>query len=289
MLEKTSAKSKIGAHVSVANGVEFAPSRAAEIGCETFQCFTRPPQGGKAPEVTQETNKKLWLEMEKFGIINFYIHMPYYLNFASMNEKIRSASVRVAREELERGNVLGARYAITHLGSHTGQTVEEGIKKVADAIFQILDGYDGLTQLLLEISAGSGNIIGDTFDEMGEILAGLARLNLPLGGLGGVCFDTCHAFAAGYDFRSPEKARSMLEKFDEKIGLEHLKLTHVNDCKIDLGQKKDRHDHIGRGFIGEEGIASILKTPEFSKIDWILETEPEGREEDIAKLKKIRK
>ncbi len=275
---------KIGVHISVAGGIDKAPERAADLGCETFQCFTRPPQGGPAPKLTPELIKNFKSEMAKFNMETFHIHTPYYLNFASLEPRIRESSIRVVREELERGSLLGARYIMTHLGSHTGQTREEGIKKVSDAIVKILDGYSGSTKFLIEISAGAGNVIGDIFDEIGTIISKIKNM----AGFGGICFDTCHAFGAGYDFRTPEKAREVLKEFDKNIGLKYLKLTHVNDSKVDLGGKRDRHEHIGKGFIGENGLASLLQTPEFLKIDWLLETEDEGREIDVKKLKQIR-
>lgn len=280
----------------------MAPKRAYDLGCETFQCFTRSPQGGPAPVLTQSVIANFQSQMRECGIETFYIHTPYYINFASLEPRIRHSSIKVVREELERGSVLGARYVMTHLGSRTGQTIKEGIVKVADSVKQILDperdregtqrtsvsygmnGYQGTTELLLEIAAGTGNIIGDTFEEIAEILNQVK--NMP--GFGGICFDTCHAFASGYDFQTTEGARNVLEEFEKKIGLEYLKLTHVNDSMVGLGGKRDRHEHIGDGFIGVDGIASLLKTPPFQKIDWLLETEDSKREEDIRILKNIR-
>ena len=299
---------KIGVHISIAGGIVLAPRRAHDSGCETFQCFTRSPQGGPAPELVQSTITNFKSEMADFGMETFYIHTPYYINFASPDRRIRHGSIKVVREELERGSMLGARFVMTHLGSYAGQTLEEGIAKVADAATQILDGYAGSTELLLEIAAGTGNIIGDTFEEVGEILRrlglknkGLTRPNFwtsakgafaegaskNLGGFGGICFDTCHAFASGYDFRTTERARNVLKEFDKKIGLEYLKLSHINDSKVDLGGRRDRHEHIGDGFIGVDGLSSLLKTPEFQKIDWLLETDDVKREQDIKILKQI--
>jgi len=276
--------SKIGAHVSIAGGIDKAPARAAEIGCETFQCFTRSPQGGKAVELTSELISNFRKEMKKYGMDSFVIHAPYYINLASLKPAIRYGSIRVLREELERGSVLGARYVMAHIGSHSDQTAEEGIDKSSRAIEKILDGYDGSTQLLIEISAGAGSVLGDTFEEIGEIIK-LIRMKK---GFGGICFDTCHAFASGYDFRTPNGAKKMMKLFDEMIGLEFLRLTHVNDSKFDLDGKHDRHEHIGRGFIGKEGIASILRTKPFQSIDWILETEDTDRIKDVEVLKEIR-
>ncbi len=275
---------KIGAHVSIAKGIIMAPQRAHDLGCETFQCFTRSPQGGPAPLLAQREITNFKLQMTNFGIETFYIHTPYYINFASLEPRIRHGSIRVVKEELERGSVLGARYAMSHLGSHKGQTVEEGIAKVTNSVEQILDGYKGTTELLLEIAVGMGNIIGDTFEEAAQILNQVKNL----AGFGGICFDTCHAFASGYDFRTPEKALAMLKDFDKKIGLEYLKLSHINDSMVDLGGKRDRHEHIGDGFIGIDGLTSLLKTGPFQKIDWLLETEDSKREEDIKILKQIR-
>lgn len=277
-------KNKIGVHISIAGGIRNAPSRAFELGCETFQCFTRPPQGGPAPIITQEVINDFKKEMERFVFETFYIHTPYYINFASLELRIRNSSIKVVREELERGTLLGAGYVMTHLGSHTGQTLEDGIKKTIDAITETLDGYKGSTKFLMEIAAGTGNIIGDNFEEIGRILEKVKNLSR----FGGVCFDTCHAFSSGYDFKTESVVNLMLENFDKKIGKDFLKLSHVNDSKINLGGKKDRHEHIGRGFIGEEGIRNILSTPEFKKIDWIIETENGERKNDIEILKKIR-
>ena len=289
-------KPKIGVHVSIAGGIFNAPSRAAALGCETFQCFTRSPQGGPAPVLSPDVVKKFKFEMDKHGFETFYIHTPYYINFASLNPAIRHSSARVVRDELERGSLLGARYVMTHLGSHAGQTLEEGIAKVIKAVGRILDGYKGSTKLLLEISAGAGNVIGDTFDEIGGILNGIKKSkkggsvlrSSPEANEVGVCFDTCHAFASGYDFSISGKIKKMFSEFDKYIGLKWLKLAHVNDSKFGPGEHKDRHEHIGKGKIGEEGMKLILTSKPFSKIDWLLETEDEGREEDIKLLKAIR-
>ena len=262
----------------------MAPKRAADLGCETFQCFTRSPQGGPAPLLTEREITNFKLQMTNFGMGTFYIHTPYYINFASLEPRIRHGSIKVVREELERGTKLGAGYVMSHLGSHTGQTVEEGTARVADSVKQILDGYEGTTGLLLEVAAGTGNIIGDTFEEIAQILNQVKNM----AGFGGVCFDTCHVFASGYDFRTPEKAQAILKEFDNKIGLKYLKLAHINDSMVDLGGKRDRHEHIGDGFIGVEGMKAILTTKPFHKIDWLLETEDSKREEDIGILKKIR-
>ena len=275
---------KIGAHVSISGGIENAPQRAFEAGCETFQCFTRPPQSFQAPDLSPETIKLFRAKQKEYGISDFYIHTPYIINLASLKPGLRHSSRTIIRQELDRGSLLGATYVMTHVGSHKDQTEEEGIKKVIDSISKLLEDYTGTTQLLIEISAGSGAVIGDSFEEVGEIIKNLDGTTR----FGGVCFDTCHAFASGYDFRTKEHTETLLDKFDKSVGLEWLKLTHVNDSKFDFNQKKDRHEHIGKGFIGLEGFRELLGTKAFQNIDWILETEDDDRTEDLKALKKIR-
>ena len=275
---------RIGTHVSIAGGVQNAPSRAAAEGCETFQCFTRSPQGGPAPALTEDVLNAFKGEMAKAGIDRFYIHSPYYINLASLEGRIYHSSIKVLREELERGSLLGARYVMAHPGSYKDQTLEQATEKVRDAIDKILNGYTGSCQFLVEISAGAGNVLGDTFQEVADMID--RAKGQP--GFGGVCFDTCHAFGSGYDYRTPEKARAMLKEFDKYVGLEYLKLSHVQDSKVDLGGKRDRHEHIGDGFVSEEGLASLLQTPEFQAIDWLLETPHDKVQQDIEKLKNIR-
>ena len=276
---------RIGAHVSIAGGIVQAPLRAAQEGLETFQCFTRSPQGGPAPELTPELLETFSRNMRQAGIGTFYVHAPYYINTASADGRIRQASIRVLREELERGTVLGASYVMYHPGSSKERSEEEGIAAAAEALEELLKGYTGSCRMLVEISAGAGNVLGDTFSEVGRII-GPAK-TLP--GFGGVCFDTCHAFASGYDFTTNTGAERVLREFDDAIGLEWLKLTHVNDSKTLLGGKRDRHEHIGKGAIGLAGMDAILGMPAFRRIDWILETESEERPGDVASLRQLRK
>jgi deoxyribonuclease-4 len=172
-----------------------------------------------------------------------------------------------------------------HPGSHKDQTVEEGLSSARDALKDILDGYTGSCQLLIEIAAGAGDVIGDTFEEVAFIMSKAKQS----AGFGGVCFDTCHAFASGYDFTNPQKASDMLQIFDNRIGIQWLKLAHVNDSKTPLGGRKDRHEHIGAGHIGTKGLQALLATPAFQQIGWILETESEGRAQDVNELRQILK
>jgi len=273
---------KFGAHVSAAGGLWNAPENAAKIGCEVFQFFSRPPQGGSAAPITAETAKKFREACEKHGQELWVIHAPYIINFASTAERIRSGSIRIIREELERGSALGARAVMFHPGSARDVPLSMGIRMVADGINELMKDYRGSTQLLIEISAGSGNVIGDTFDEVRDILKQVKREDV------GVCFDTAHAFASGYDLRDAKSVKETLDLFDKEVGIEKLVMSHCNDSKVELGAKKDRHDWLGEGHIGMPGFKALLSEKRLDHLFWIVETPLEGQAADIAKLKKLR-
>lgn len=270
----------IGAHVSIANGIQHAPQRASELGCEVMQVFTRSPQGGKAPEFTSEIISAFKENCRKFNISNTYIHAPYYINFASENNRIRYGSASVVRDELERGEKIGAKYVMTHLGSAGKLTAEEAFEKTYQMLKKSLSGYQGKTQLLLENSAGAEKIIGDSLSELAKIIK---AVNNPA--IAGICLDTQHSFASGYDWMQFEET---LQKIDEEIGLAKIKLIHCNDSKSELSSHHDRHEHIGEGKIGAETFKNIVSFAKKNNIDMIVETEHKKVEEDIKILKKFR-
>lgn len=271
----------IGCHVSIAGGIFNAPQRAADLGAECFQIFTRSPQGGKAPELTPEVLEKFSAEMKKNTLENFVVHTPYYINFVSSNNRIRYGSVSVVRDELERASLLGAKFVMTHLGSAGELDEKEIVNKTAEMIGKCLDGYTGSTELLIENAAGSGKIIGATFSQIAEIIQ---LVNHPK--LNGICMDTQHSFASGYDWREFEKT---LRQIDQEIGLEKIQLIHANDSLTECGSKKDRHAHIGQGLIGADAFQKIVAFAENNNTDMILETEHDQVMEDINLLKGLRK
>lgn len=270
----------IGCHVSIQGGIKNSPQRAYELGCEAMQIFSRPPQGGKAPTLTNEICDEFKILNLKFKIKETYIHAPYYINFASGNNRIRYGSVSVIRDELERGTLLGAKYVMTHLGTAKELGLKESIKKTAEMLKKILDGYQGKTKLLLENSAGSGEIIGDKLEELGEIIKSVNNSNIA-----GICLDTQHSFASGYDWREPEKT---IEKIDRELGIEKIKLIHSNDSKSEMDSKKDRHEHIGQGKIGMEAFQQIVNFAKEKDIDMICETEWPEVKNDVEVLKELR-
>ena len=272
----------IGAHVSIAGGIDQAPLYAKEAGCECFQFFSRSPRGGHAPELTEPLVKSFKDNCRKNNILNSYIHTPYYINLASTNNRIRYGSIKVIREELERASILGVRYVMSHLGSANDLTRTKAIQKVIEGIKKILDGYKGSALFLIENSAGSGNIIGDQFEEISEIIKGIP---LSVRNKVGVCLDTCHAFASGYDLRNKKAIDKTLKEFDARIGLSKLKMIHGNDSMTEINSRVDRHEHIGMGKIGKEGFKEIINHPKLKKLDLILETPADGRQDDIKMLK----
>jgi len=285
----------IGAHISASDGLHHAPANAKSQGCECYQFFSRPPQGGPAPKITPADLKKFQLANQKFGFKNFYLHAPYFINLASSNNRIYYGSISVLREELERGSLLGVKYLMTHLGSAKDLGANQALKKVIAGLEKILDGYHGSTELLIEISAGSGAIIGDTFEEIAKIIENCKLPARRIGGkienYPGVCFDTAHAFESGYDLRDAKAVQKTFSLFDKTIGLKKLKLLHLNDSKTTLGSRSDRHADLGSGAIGLTGFSALIKYLQKKKldIDLILETPTDSRrKKDIQTLKNIR-
>ena len=273
-----------GAHVSIAGGLPQAPLNAKKIGCEVFQMFTRSPQGGWVPPCDKKIAAEFKANCKTAGQKEWVVHTPYFINFASANNRIEYGSIKVAREELERASLIGAKYLMTHLGSYKDLGEKEGFKQLVFALDKMLAGYNGETQFLIEMSAGSGAIIGDTFEEIAEVIhnSKLKKYNI------GVCYDTQHGFASGYDIRSKEAVAETFKKFDQTIGLSRLKLFHCNDSLTELGSHKDRHAHLGEGLIGKTGFEALLAYKKFKDFSFILETAPEKVADDLKLLKNIR-
>ena len=270
-----------GAHVSMAGGIDKAPERAAEIGCEVFQIFSRPPQGGNAVDIDGILADKFQANLKKHNQKEFYIHTPYIINLASQDGRIRENSIRLIREDLQRGSALGAKYTMTHLGSAKELDKETANKMTAENLKKVFDkNYE--TQLLIEISAGAGNIIGSAFEDLAYFIDELKNYNI------GICLDTAHMFASGYDLRDMEAVKATFDKFEKIVGFKYLKLFHLNDSKVGLGERKDRHEHIGDGKIGLAGFRAIISEKRLWPFNMICETESDKVAEDIKILKKIR-
>lgn len=283
--------------MSAAGGVENASERAKEMGAEVFQFFSRSPRGGKAPAITNDQAVE-FKRLCKLNDFESYIHTPYYINFASKKKSLAQAATRVVREELERASQLGVKYIMTHMGSAKDWVTpsispspegENSLPNAAlkQAIEGLKDIYKGnpkfSARLLLEISAGAGAVLGDSFEELAALLKGLGRKDVF------VCLDTCHMFASGYEMRDEAGLNETMKQFRKHLSISQLKLVHINDSKAGLGEHKDRHEHIGKGKIGAPGFKALLAHKDFQKVNFILETKHDaGIKPDLAFLKKHR-
>ncbi len=280
---------RFGLHVSIAGGVFHAPANAAAAGGEVFQMFTRSPRGGKAQPLTPAVVKQFTVATKKHRQAAWYVHTPYYVNFASANNRIRFGTIAIVREELDRASRLGASALMTHLGSAKEVGAARGKAMVVAGLKKMLDGYTGQTRFLIELAAGAGNVLGDTFEEIADYIERVEKTNKAWRGKIGVCLDTCHAFAAGYDLRAAAAVDRTLKQFDQIIGLDRLALIHANDSKADFNAHIDRHEHLGLGKIGKDGFAALVAHPKLQNLDFILETPHDGKEkQDLELLKKLR-
>ncbi len=296
-----------GAHISIAGGIDKAPERACKIGCECFQMFSKSPHGGKPPEITEETADNFRKQCKIYNLKNYYIHTPYYINLASANNRIYYGSISAIKEELNKADLIGARAVVTHLGSAKDLGKKEAERKLVEGLKKVFIGKEVelpigsstsakiasekeeavfKSKLLLEITAGAGEIMGDTFEEMAHFIEE-AEKEIPKNSLG-VCFDTAHAFASGYDLRNEKAVKETFDEFDKIIGFERLRLVHCNDSLAELNSRKDRHGNIGRGKIGLEGFRAILSDKRLENLDFIVETPNRKEKEDLEVLKWMR-
>jgi deoxyribonuclease-4 len=276
----------IGAHMSIAGGVYNSLTFGKELGCTTIQIFTKNNNQWKAKELTGEDVKKFKENQKKTGISPVVGHNGYLINLASPKEAIYRQSLDSMLIELKRAELLALPYLVIHPGSHLGTGEKAGIKKIARSIDWLHRETKGFrVKICLETTAGQGSAIGFRFEHIAEIIVRVKE-NQRLG----VCYDTCHTFAAGYDIRTKTSYESTFKEFDKLIGLEKLKVFHMNDSMKDLNSRVDRHQHIGEGKIGLEGFRLLMNDPRWEKIPKILETPKEGgTEKDKKNLNVLRK
>ena len=275
---------RLGVHVSVAGGIERAVSRAQEKGCDAFQIFSSNPRGWLSSPISRLSAERFVSSLSQSGLFPAVDHMPYLPNLASARDEVYQKSVQALAEELDRCRILGISYLVTHLGSHLGAGRESGMERIISALEAALEGESGRTVLLLENSSGTRNSVGSSFQEIASIIDSLPQEKERIG----VCLDTCHLHAAGYDLRSSQALESVLEQFRDCIKMEHLRLIHLNDCRGGLGAHLDRHEHIGLGQIGEEGFRAVLSHPALSGLPMILETPQDSRRDDLGNLETAR-
>jgi len=273
---------RVGFHVSIVGSIDRAVDRAVEQGCNTFQIFTRNPRQWKPKELTSEEVKAFTEKVNSNDVKPVFGHMPYLPNLASPKDDIYEKSVETLASELERCGRLEIPYLVTHLGSHLGAGVRIGFQRIINAIDKAFKVAGEGLMLLLENTAGTKNSMGGSFEDIQHIIE---RLRAPEHV--GICFDTSHAFGAGYDLRTREAVEGTIRKFEETIGFRKLKLVHLNDSIGDLNSRIDRHEHVGMGKIGEEGFRNVLKS-RLGRLPLILETPIDTRRSDIENLRKVR-
>ncbi|MFM7861573.1 MAG: deoxyribonuclease IV [Candidatus Nitrosotenuis sp.] len=275
---------RVGLHVSISGSLSAAIDNAVERECSAFQIFTRSPRMWTAKDISkndaQEFKDKL--SVSKIDRLATVAHMPYLPNLASPNSATHEKSISVLVKEVQRCGEIGIPYLVAHLGSHMGEGEEKGISQLIKAFEKAAEVKNDVV-ILLENTAGQKNSVGSDFSQWSDIFSRLKPKNRF-----GVCLDTCHAFAYGYDLRSEKDVSETFKEFDDRVGFENLKILHLNDSRGELGSNLDRHEHIGLGKIGERGMASVVKLANKKDIPIILETPIDGTRDDFGNIKKVK-
>ncbi len=259
---------RLGAHESIGGGLHKAFDRAQSVGCETLQIFVKSNRSWAVKPLTEKDIERFKAKAEETGIQPVVAHTSYLLNLGTPDDTLWKRSRDTLIIELERCEALGVPYLVLHPGSHVGTGEEAGLARVAQALGEVHAATPGFrAQILLETTAGQGTNLGYRFEHLGWLLE-----HTPTGERMGVCLDTCHVFAAGYELRTPEGYADTMEAFDRIVGLERLLALHLNDSKGDLGSRKDRHEHIGKGHIGLEGFRHVLNDSRLANLPGLLET-----------------
>ena len=275
---------RVGAHVSISGSLDAAIDNALKRECSAFQIFTRSPRSWIAKDISGKDAATFKEKLANSKIDRFAIvaHMPYLPNLASPDAVSHAKSVNTLIQEVERCGQIGIPYLVAHLGSHMGAGEEKGIKQLVNAFSKAATVKNDVT-ILLENTAGQKNSVGSDFKQWADIFSQLKPKDRF-----GVCFDTCHAFAYGYDLRTEDEVEKTFKKFNDEIGFENLKILHLNDSKGEIGSNLDRHEHIGLGNIGEKGMTSVIRLANKKKIPIILETPIDDVRDDFGNIKKVK-
>jgi len=275
----------LGVHISGVKKVYEALDEAHNLGCTTMQIFLRNPQQWKASSLPEDDIEEFKTRRKKFKINPVFVHISYLINLASPKIRLYKGSIHAYVEDIKQAEKLGADYIVTHMGSHTETSEEDGIKRLTAALNEIIEKTkDSQVGILLENTSGNGSWLGYKFEYQQKIIAGVKEKKRV-----GLCFDTAHAYLAGYDLSSEEGLNTTLKEIDELVGLSLLRLIHLNDADGVLGSHRDRHQHIGKGSIGLEGMKRIINHPKLKDIPFILETPEDEEGNDRINLKVVRK
>jgi deoxyribonuclease IV len=277
----------LGAHFSTAGGIVNAVRTAVRFGCQTLQLFTKNTAQWAAPPLAADAVRAFRAEAAAAGLVHITAHDSYLINLAAPGDELFNKSVDAFVIEIERAHELGLSYVVTHPGAHVGSGEEAGLRRAAAGLNEAARRTRGLSPVvLLETTAGQGTCLGYRFEHLRHLMEGVDDQDRFA-----VCLDTCHVFAGGYDLRTAAATRRTLDEFDAVIGLEHLKLFHLNDSVKPLGSRVDRHAGIGRGEIGDAAFRAIGTDRRFASTPMILETpklDADGNELDPVNLARIR-
>jgi deoxyribonuclease-4 len=273
----------VGAHTSISGGLDNGLIAGRRIGGTTVQIFTKNASRWKAPEISKEMVSGFLKAKAETGLDPIVAHDSYLINLASPDPILTKKSINAFLTELNRAEALGIDYLVTHPGAHKGQGEPEGIRRFVENVNRIHDQTEGLSvRISLETTAGQGTNLGHRFEHLAEMIRGIEQSERV-----GVCFDTCHVFAAGYDLRDENAYHKTIEEFDRVVGIDRIEVIHANDSKRELGSRVDRHEHIGEGQIGSNGFRILMNDPRFHRIPKILET-PESETQHEVNLVRLK-
>jgi len=274
---------RFGFHISIAGGFSKVVERANARGCETIQFFSRNPRGWKYSPLNEKDVKTFRSSIQSSSLFPIFLHMPYLPNIASFKSTFYKRSIHSIATDLQRAEQLGAQYLIIHIGHRMESSEDQAIEAVSQGIDQAFEMVKNDVILLMENTAGQGTEIGYHFNQIKNIIEGVHDHQRM-----GVCLDTAHSFEAGYDLSNKDGIERTLGNFDQTIGLKRLHLLHLNDSKTPLGSRKDRHWHIGEGYIGLEGFRTLVNHPLLRHLPGIMETPRKDTVEDLKNMEVIR-
>lgn len=277
----------LGCHLSISGGLEKTIARAEELKINALQIFSHNARSWQMGPLKPDEARRFIEHRRRAHIEYAVIHTIYLINLASPDPKNFKLSVQALTDEVQRAGELKIPHVNTHIGAHLGQGPERGVERIIEAINTVLASPQAKNapdvKVLLENSAGEGTELGATFAELGAVLTNIEHRERV-----GVCLDTCHAFAAGYDLTTPQGLEKTLTELERTVGLESVELVHLNDSKFPLGARRDRHEHIGQGYIGNEGFRLIVNHPALKDKPFILETPKDDDSSDPMNLARIR-
>ena len=273
----------LGLQVSIAGRIYESLDRARRLNCDTMQIFSRNPRIWRLDSINKEDVEEFKIRRKRLKISPVFIHIPYLINLASPYKRLYKKSISAYIEDIKEAQSLGADYIVTHLGSHKETSEKSGIKRFTRALNEIIDEAGTKVGILLENTAGSGSWLGYNFKHHQKIINGLKNSSNV-----GICLDTCHAYVAGYNIATADGWVRLIHEIDSLLGLERLKLIHLNDAKDKLNSHSDRHEHIGKGRIGRAGFRRIINHPKLKDLAFILETPKKTEHDDIMNLHTVR-